>query len=183
MQYLTRLHSCLTFNLQNEAALLWNKTTQSQSSYYTLFCGDKCYLKILFMKHHHFFSSYFIRCRTAPKAGENSLFLLAELEGWFRMLSQNCSFPLNRSKSPAGSTYSPSISNFYNIRVLFILPWQLTHKIILILRFKKNPNALDPSALKWYTYKTSGLERSGNERSGDERSGIRKVRKCKAQES
>ncbi len=98
MQYLRLLHSCLTlFNLQNEAALLRNKTTQSQS-YYILFCGVKWYLNPVH-EASSFCSSYFIRCRTAPKAGENSLFLLAELEGWFCMLSQNCSFPLIRSKS------------------------------------------------------------------------------------
>jgi hypothetical protein len=56
MQYLSLLQPCLTFNLQNEAALLRNKTTQSQSSYYILFCGVKCYLKILFMKNLHSYS-------------------------------------------------------------------------------------------------------------------------------
>ncbi len=72
MQYLRRLHSCLTlFNLQNDAAPLRNKTTQSQS-YYILFCEVKCpNVQILLMKHHHFCSSYFIRGRTALKAQEN----------------------------------------------------------------------------------------------------------------
>ncbi len=147
MQYLRRLHSCLTFHLQNEAALLRNKTTQSQS-YYILFCGaKKCYLTILFMKQHHSVVHILSAKEQCQKLGKFFYFncRIRRLISLFVTKLQffNNQVKITRRFQPIHHPSPIFIIYMYTIYTPVPTYLQCCTDIML----KKNPNALDPSAL------------------------------------